>query len=350
MLSRGIIAGREESDVSVTKQIDDYQQRHRWVGFPLAVMYKFYDDQGAYLAALITYYGFLSIVPLVLLATSTLGFVLQGDPARTQQVLDTALRQFPVIGAELSGSRGLSGSGVAIAVGIAGALYGALGVAQAAQNAMNIAWAVPRNRRPDPITSRLRSGLLLLTAGFAILATTILTVVGSSLSSLGGVLGAALQWGAILIGVAINALVFVFAFRLLTATRLSVRDVAPGAVTAAVLWQLLQTAGVAYVDNVVRNAGDTNGVFALVLGLMAWIYVGAIALVICVEINAVQAKRLYPRSLLTPFTDRVDLTRADQRAYTEYATAQQNKGFESVDVDFAHDGQNATAQRRRRKR
>lgn len=113
---------------------------------------------------------------------------------------------------------------------------------------------------------------------------------------------------------------------------------------------MLQTAGVAYVNNVVQNAGDTNGVFALVLGLMAWIYVGAIALVLCVEVNAVRAKRLYPRSLLTPFTDRVDLTRADQQTYTEQATAQQHKGFESVDVDFEHDGQNATAQRRGRRR
>ena len=336
--------------MSVTTRIDGFQQRHSWAGFPLAVIYKFYDDQGPYLAALITYYGFLSIVPLVLLATSTLGFVLQGDPAREQQILDTALRQFPVIGSQLSGPAGLSGSGIAIAIGIVGTLYGALGVAQAAQNAMNTAWAVPRNRRPDPFTSRLRSGLLLLTAGLAILATTILTVVGGSLSSLGGVLGAGLQWGAILIGIAVNALVFVFAFRLLTAAPLTVRDVAPGAVEAAVLWQLLQTAGVAYVNSVVRNAGDTNGVFALVLGLMAWIYVGAIALVLCVEVNAVRAKRLYPRSLLTPFTDRVDLTRADRVAYTEYATAQQTKGFQSVDVDFEHDGQNATAQKRRRTR
>lgn len=335
--------------MSVTERIDTYQQRHPWVGFPLAVSYKFYDDQGAYLAALITYYGFLSIVPLLLLATATLGFVLQGDPAREQQILDTALGQFPVIGAELDGPAGLSGSGIAVTIGIVGSLYGALGVAQAAQNAMNTAWAVPRNRRPDPFTSRLRSGLLLITAGLAILATTVLTVLGRNLSSSGGVLGGVLQWGAILIGVALNALVFVFAFRLLTATELTVRQVAPGAVAAAVIWQLLQTAGVAYVNSVVRTAGDTNGVFALVLGLMAWIYVGSISLVLCIEVNVVRAKRLYPRSLLTPFTDRVDLTKADRRAYTEYATAQRNKGFQTVDVDFEHGGQNATAHRRRRR-
>ncbi|MBA3523424.1 MAG: YihY/virulence factor BrkB family protein [Geodermatophilaceae bacterium] len=335
--------------MSVTSRIDGFQQRHRAVGFPIAVVYKFYDDQGSYLAALITYYGFLSIVPLVLLATSLLGFLLQSDPGREQQILETALQQFPVIGSQLSGPSGLSGSGVAIVIGAVGALYGALGVAQAAQNAMNTAWAVPRNRRPDPFTSRLRSGLLLLTAGLAILATTVLSVLGGSLTSMGGVLETTLRWVVILVGLALNALVFTFAFRLLTATGLTVRDVAPGAIAAAVVWQLLQTAGVAYVNSVVRTAGETNGVFALVLGLMAWIYVGAVALVLCVEVNAVRAKQLYPRSLLTPFTDSVDLTKADVRAYTEYATAQQNKGFQSVDVDFEHDGQNATFQRRSRK-
>lgn len=275
--------------------------------------------------------------------------MLQGNEELGQRILDSALRQFPVIGDQLSDPSGLGGTGIAVVVGVVGSLYGALGVAQAAQNAMNIAWAVPRNRRPDPFTSRLRSALLLLTAGLAILATTALTAVGKGLASLGGAPGAVLQVVATLIAVALNALVFIFAFRLLTATKLSVREVAPGAIAAAVLWQLLQTAGVAYVNNVVTNTSETNGVFALVLGLMAWIYVGAIALVGCVEFNVVRAKQLYPRALLSPFTDDVDLTRADQDAYTDSAAAQQAKGFETVDVDFDHDGQNATAQQRRRR-
>lgn len=334
--------------MSVIERIDGFQQRHRSVGLPLAVAYKFVDDQGGYLAALITYYGFLSIVPLLLLATSGLGFVLQGNEELGQRILDSALRQFPVIGDQLSDPSGLGGTGIAVVVGVVGSLYGALGVAQAAQNAMNIAWAVPRNRRPDPFTSRLRSALLLLTAGLAILATTALTAVGKGLASLGGAPGAVLQGVATLVAVALNALVFIFAFRLLTATKLSVREVAPGAIAAAVLWQLLQTAGVAYVNNVVTNTSETNGVFALVLGLMAWIYVGAIALVGCMEFNVVRAKQLYPRALLSPFTDDVDLTRADQDAYTDSAAAQQAKGFETVDVDFEHDGQNATAQQRER--
>lgn len=143
--------------------------------------------------------------------------------------------------------------------------------------------------------------------------------------------------------VALNAAVFFLAFRISTSHNLSLREAAPGAITAAVLWQLLQTFGTAYVSHVVKHASVANGTFAFVLGLVAWIYLAAAALVLSVEINVVRAKKLSPRALLTPFTDEVDLTRGDQRAYADAAAAQQNKGFEDVDVTFDHDGQNASA-------
>jgi membrane protein len=52
------------------------------------------------------------------------------------------------------------------------------------------------------------------------------------------------------------------------------------------------------------------------------------------ETNVVLAKHLYPRALLTPFTDAVELTDADRRVYREYAQAQRHKGFERVQVTF----------------
>ena len=335
--------------MSVLDRLDRYQRKHRRVGLPIAVFYKFFDDQGGYLAALITYYGFLSIVPLLLLGTATLGFLLAGNVELEQRVLESTLSQFPVIGDQLTGPEGLSGSSIAVIVGSLGAVYGALGVVQAAQNAMNIAWAVPRNKRPDPFMSRLRSALLLLTAGLAILATTALAAIGSSRASTGGGLDVVLEVGATVIAVTLNTIVFTFAFRLLTVADISTRDVLPGAAIAAVVWQLLQTAGVAFVENVVQQADPTNGVFALVLGLIAWTYVGAVTLVLCVELNVVLAQHLYPRALMTPFTDDVDLTPADRKAYTGYATAQQAKVFQDIDVDFENDGQNATARRRQPK-
>ena len=69
-----------------------------------------------------------------------------------------------------------------------------------------------------------------------------------------------------------------------------------------------------------RASRTVDPTFALVLGL---------------ELNVVLRRRLYPRALLTPFTDNVDLTDADKRAYTAYAKAQRHKGFEEVHVTFA---------------
>jgi membrane protein len=335
--------------VSVTSRLDRFQQRHRWAGFPVAVVYKYADDQGGYLAALITYYGFLSVFPLLLLGSSLLGFVLQGNDDLRLRILDSALSQFPVIGDQLGDPRGLRGSGVALVLAIAGSVYGALGAAQAVQNAMNVAWAVPRHRRPNPLTSRLRSLLLLATAGIAVLSTTVLSAVSAAFGGDGG-LDTGLRMAVVLASVVVNAVVFTLLFRFSTVHPLPIRDAAPGGVTAAVVWQLLQSVGAVYVGQVVKNASTTNGVFAIVLGLIAWLYVASTVLVLCAEIDVVRVKRLWPRSLMTPFTDDVDLTQGDRDTYTDAATAQRSKGFESVDVSFDHGGQNASARRRRRGR
>ncbi|HST83521.1 MAG TPA: YihY/virulence factor BrkB family protein [Kineosporiaceae bacterium] len=334
--------------MSVTERLDRFQQRHHWAGFPLAVIYKFTDDQGAYLAALMTYYGFLSVFPMLLLLSSVLGFLLQGNPELQQKILDSALSQFPVIGEQLGDPRGLRGSTVAVVVGLIGSLYGALGVAQATQNAMNTMWAVPRNRRPNPITSRLRSLLLLGVGALTFLVSSTLSGFGTNRVAVISNLHEALQLAATGLSVAVIAAFFVFLFRWSTTRALSRSDVLPGAIAAALLWQLLQTFGAVYVGGVVRNADATNGVFAIVLGLIAYVYLAAVSILLCGQVNVVRVRHLYPRTLLTPFTDDVDLTDADQRAYTSYARAQRTKDFESVDVTFENNGQNATARRKRR--
>jgi hypothetical protein len=87
----------------------------------------------------------------------------------------------------------------------------------------------------------------------------------------------------------------------------------------------------------------------LVLGLFAWIFLAAVGVVLSAEINVVRSRRLYPRALMTPFTDNVDLTAADRRAYSDAAQAQRFKGFESVTVSYGDDdGQHASTRRRAR--
>jgi inner membrane protein YhjD len=314
--------------------LDRLQRRHPKVGLPIAVVYKYVDDSGGYLAALITYYAFVSLFPLLLVFTTVLGIVLTGHAGLQHNIEASALSQFPVIGDDLGQPRRIGGGTVGLVIGLLGAIYGGLGVAQATQYAMNTVWAVPRNDRPNPVKARALSLLILATVGVAVLGTTALSALGTSNV---GSLGPLLRIGLVASAVAINTAVCLYVFRLAPARRLTHHDVLPGALAAAVCWQLLQTFGVAYVGHVIRNASATNSVFAVVLGLVAFLYLTAVATIVCLEINAVRVDRLYPRALLTPFTDNVDLTTGDERAYTGQAQAQRAKGFEDIDVTFHPD-------------
>lgn len=316
--------------MSVIERLDRFQRGHPRAGLPLAVVYKFFDDQGNYLAALITFYGFLSLVPLLLLSSTILNFALEGHPSLQKHLFDSALGQFPIVGQHLSDPNGVSGSGVGLAIGIVGTLYGGLGVAQAAQNAMNTIWRVPRNERPNPFTGRLRSILLLTVVGVSIIGTTALAALGSTVDGFGVLSKIGIGIGTFLI----NAAVFTAGFRLATARALTLRETVPGAIGAAAVWQLLQYVGAVYVDAAVRRASEIDGLFTIVLGLLVWIYLESIVVVLAVEFNTVRSHKLYPRALLTPFTDDVDLTAADQVSYTQQAQAQQAKGFEEITVRF----------------
>ena len=328
--------------MTMTERVDRFQRRHPGAGFPIAVLYKFADDDGHFLAALITYYGFLALFPLLFLLSTVLGLLLRGNPELQQQVLDSALRELPVIGPQLGSPERLGGGVTGLVVGTLVALYGGTALGQALQHTMNTAWAVPRNRRPDPIRSRARSLGLLCSLGLLVVVSTVLAVLGSGVATVGGGLSVWLHILLTAASVLVNAGVFLMGFRLTTARKLTVRQVAPGALAAAITWQLLQTFGGVYVARVVKNAGAVNAVFALVIGLMAFLYLAAVVLVLCVEIDAVRVDHLYPRALLTPFTDDVELTSGDERVYADAARAQRAKGFQRVDVRFDHPRRSST--------
>jgi YihY family inner membrane protein len=324
--------------MSAVDKVDRFQRRHRFVGLPLAVIYKYFDDQGPYLAAIVTYYAFVAVFPLLLISTSILGFVLQGDPQLRESLLNTALSQFPIVGDQLGSEQGLQGSTTAIVVGSIAALYGAMGLGQAAQNAANIAWSVPRNSRANPFLMRLRSLIFLAIAGIGILVLAVATSVLANPDAFGGLVGPATGWIVRGVGFALTAAIFVGLFRLVSAGRAHTRSVLPGAIFAAVGWQLLQLAGNSYVTRVINRASQTvNQTFALVLGLLAFIFIAAVLVVMALELNVVLRRHLYPRALLTPFTDNVELTEADERAYTAYAKAQRHKGFQVIEARFEKD-------------
>lgn len=315
-------------------RIDGFQRRHRVLGLPIGVLYKYFDDQGAYLAAILTYYAFISIFPLMLIATSVLGFVLQDDPAAQERLLDSTLGQFPIVGSQLGRPEGLTGSTSAVVIGALAATYGTMGLGLAAQNALNVAWAVPRNSRLNPFLSRFRSLVVLVVAGTVLILTTLFSSVVANLDAFGLDVGNLLGWVSRLLSIAITAVVLSIMMRYTTTRRPSFRTSLPGGIFIAVGWHLLQLVGVAYVGRVIAKATAMNQVFALVLGMFAFIFVAAVIAVLGMELSVVLRRKLYPRALLTPFTDAVRLTEADRRAYDSYAKAQRHKGFQQVEVRF----------------
>jgi membrane protein len=319
--------------MSVVRDIDRFQRRHPVIGFPLAVIYKYFDDQGPYLAAIIAFYAFIAIFPLLLISTSILGFFLQDDPELRDRLLDTALSQFPIVGVELGRPEGLQGSASAIVVGAFAATYGSLNLGQAAQNAAHITWAVPRNSRTNAVLQRVRSLVLLAFAGLGILALALASSLLANPDAI-GIDAGDLSWAIRITGFLVTSLIFIGLFRLVSGGRASTRSVLPGALAASVMWQLLQLVGNSFVTNVIGSAGQMTDTFALVLGLVAFLYLAGMLIVLSFEINVVLRRRLYPRALLTPFTDRVSPTEADLKAYTGYAKSQRHKGFQSIESTF----------------
>ncbi|MBD2759002.1 YihY/virulence factor BrkB family protein [Yimella sp. cx-573] len=322
--------------MSFSDRVDRLQRRHPVLGFPIAVCYKFFDDLGAYLAALLTYYTFISLFPVLLLASTVLSWVLRGNPGLRDRLLESALAEFPVIGDQLQAPAALDGGIAAVVIGTLGALYGALGAAQALQYAANTAWQVPRNSRPNPFKSRGRSFVLLVTVGFGLLLTTALSLYINTLIS-----GRPAVITIRLLSVLLSMVVFLAAYQMATARTLRLSDLWVGAAVTAIGWEALKTYGATYVNTVIKHASAINGVFAFVLGMLAFIYVAALLIVFSLEIDVVRRRKLYPRALLTPFTDAVDLTRGDEKAYEGQAKAMRAKGFEAIQVTFDDSGRSA---------
>jgi uncharacterized BrkB/YihY/UPF0761 family membrane protein len=315
-------------------RIDALQRRRRVLGVPIAIVYKFFDDQGGYLAAVVTHYAFVAILPLLLIASSILGFVLHGHPDLQARILSSALAQFPIVGEQLGQPGGITGSGWAVVIGVLTSTYGAIGLGQAAQNAISTVWAIPRNSRLNPVVSRFRSLLWLVLAGLALVLVAVLSSLSSHAEVFGQDVGLSMRLLVRAVTILADAVVLALLMRLSTPQRDSWRDVIPGAVLTAVLWFVLQMVGGVYVSHVIAPASQINAVFAAVLGLVALLYVASVMAILGLETNVVVSKHLYPRALLTPFTDAVRLTDADRRVYREYARAQRHKGFERIEVTF----------------
>jgi inner membrane protein YhjD len=314
------------SKSGVLGRIDLAQQRSRPLSFLVGVVKKFGDDRAGRLAALVAYYGFFSLFPAMLAMVTILGFVLDGRDDLRRRIANSALAQFPVVGESIgsSVSSPLSGNTIALVVGLAGAIWAGLGAMQAAQDAMNEVWGVPRTEYPSFLKKRLRSVGTVVVIVIGLASSTLITQL--ALNVVGGVFASIVLF---LATVAIDVLMFLVAFRILTVVRLRWHQLLPGAVVGGIGYAVLQLAGTAYVTRTLAGADKTYGTFATVIGLLSWIYLIAQLTMVAAEVNVVASRKLWPRSL---FADTA--TPADQRAVETVAEGARIAPDENVEVSF----------------
>jgi YihY family inner membrane protein len=302
---------------------DRYQQHHRPLAIPLAVVKKFSDDQAGNMAALLAYYAFFSIFPLLLVFVTILGFVFHNDRSVQDSISKSVLARFPVIGTDLEG-RELKGQTISLVIGILTSIWAGLGITRAAQNAFDKVWAVPFKHRSDFFRSRLRGFLCVVALG-------VLFVVSSVASGLviGGLGGAWVKLAGLVFSLALNVALFAAAFRILTSAVIPTSKLWIGVAVGSVFWTGLQALAGWYVDNVIRRASNTYGFFATVIGLLAWLHLGGQLTLYAAELNVVIERKLWPRSLFSS-----PAIPGDERALEALAKVEERSDREHIDVHF----------------
>src|SRR5262245_4626939 len=309
----------------VIRKIDATQQRFTPMAFVVAVVKKYGDDNGGALASNLAYSAFVSIFPLLLILTTILGLVAAYNPSIRTDVLNAVAGQVPLIGHTLTGSvqELKRSSAIGLVIGFVGLIWGASGLAKSGLFTMEQVWHLPGPARPGFVQRLGRAFLFIALLGGGVIVTTVLASLNTYL--LKGF------WAVILAGLlaaGFNAGMYIGAFRALTAKGVPTRQLLPGAITGGILWTVLQVLGTWLVHHFLHS-DSMYGVFGLVLGLLAWIYLAVQVTVYCAEINVVLARRLWPRTIVQP-----PLTEADRASMALQALQNQRRPEQHIEVTF----------------
>lgn len=286
------------------------------------------EDKAPSLAALLAYYGLLSVFPLLLVLITLLGLIFGHDPGVRADLEHSALAQFPIVGKRLtsvSGFASLRERGVVgLSVGFVGLAWGSLGVTRAGQRAMADVWNIPQWERPR-LGQKLARGVSFL--GVLVLDVIVTTIIAGVVTW--GHHDAWLEVVAVVTQLLLNVTLFILGFRALTPPVVPTRDLLVGATVAAFGWSVLEYLGTWLVSHELRHASELYGYFASVLGLISYLYVAAAVTVIAAEINVVRARGLYPRSL-----SRDTMTVADRTVWRDLTLQSQRRATQVVRVEF----------------
>jgi membrane protein len=308
----------------IIETIDTFQQRHTVLGFAYGVLKKYGQDNGGYQAAILTYYGVLSLFPLLLVFTTLTQLLLKNDPSLRNKVATSVTHYFPVVGSQLQQAvHSPKKAGLELLVSLVITFYGARGAASALQYALSLVWYTPRVKQPAFLKNLSRSMGIIVGGGLGFVAAVVLS---SYAAILGG--GVGIKILATLLSTLILWGTFIVVLKLAIAGDKAFKDVAVGAAVAAIGIQILQTAGTAILAHELKGFHTEYGTFALVIGLLFWIYLQAEVILYAVEVDVVRSYHLFPRSLQDPLSD------SDKLAYSKSAEATKQHKSENVAVRF----------------
>ncbi len=308
------------------RRLDVAQQRFGPAAVVVGVTKKFGDDNAGALVANLAFSAFLCVFPLLLLLVTVLNIVLAHDPGARHSLLHSTLHEFPVVGSQLGSQiHGLQRSSViGLVVGLLALLWGSTGLAQSGLFSMSQVWNLPGPERPNFLKRLGRSFAFLAVLGSGLVVTTALAGFGT-FGRHNVALGVVSEGLAIIVNIA----TYVGAFRVLTPKVVPSRQLVAGAVVGGIAWTILQAVGGYLIGHDLKNDSTTYGTFGVVLGLVAFIYLGSQITIYAAELNTVLARHLWPRGLVQP-----PLTEADQKSLALQATQNQRRPEQEVSVDF----------------
>ncbi len=274
--------------------LDRTQRSYRFTAFGFAVVKKYSDDQGGYHAALLTYYGFLSLFPTLLITTTGVQWLLHADSHLRQRVISSATNFFPIIGQQLQQNvHGFSKTGLPLLVGFLVLFYGLRGVADVFRHIVNNVWRVPAEDRSGFFPALGRSFSIIAIAGVGFLASAIAASYAGSAGH-----DIFLRVALIIVSSLFVFGAFLLAVKIALNKAVRIRQIWLGAATVTVGSFILQNLGRLYLAHALKNFNDLYGTFAVVLGLFFWLYLIAQIIVYAVEVDSVRWLRLWPRSFM----------------------------------------------------
>ena len=309
----------------VIRRVDRWQQRHKPTAFVFGVIKKYGDDNAGQMAASLSHTAFVSLFPLLLVLTTVLGIVAAGDRSLRLTIIGAVARQFPVISDQLKHNihELRRASYIGLVVGLIAALWGSSGLAQSGIYTMVHVWNLPGPERPGYWQRLGRAGLFLLVLAAGVAVTTLLTIFGTFFSNS--------VWQSVLanlVAAAANIGMYILGFRVLTPKSVPIRRLLPGAVLAGIGWTVLLAAGTVLVHHYLHS-DSVYGIFAIVLSLVAWIYLVVEVTIYAAEVNVVLARKLWPRSIVQP-----PLTDADRHALALFPLSEQRRDEQRVAVSY----------------